>query len=152
MYYQDTLFKILAFLQCCLLITAQQNVTCFYPNGTDLSPKTDVYDFFQQCPTSLNNDDVYMCCKKSDPFDDVCQPNGLCARSSNRPLGLVQGLLRIGCTDPSYTSPSCLKLCDTGIGKQYPTLRSHGNRGPRPVVVRNRRITSANLCSYINRL
>ncbi|KAL2041923.1 hypothetical protein N7G274_005111 [Stereocaulon virgatum] len=56
-----------------------------------------------------------MCCKTQSPFNDVCTQDGLCARQSDASLGQVQGLLRSACTDPSWTSQSCLKLCTTGI-------------------------------------
>ena len=104
-------------LQFLLLTRAQQNVSCFFPNGVAIADKTSHNDFYTACPTSAGSDGSYMCCKTSSPFNDVCNEDGLCARQNDPSLGDVQGLLRSSCTDPTWTSPSCLKLCVTGLGK-----------------------------------
>ena len=83
-----------------------------------MQDRTDPNDYYQACPTSANKDGIYMCCKTAGGFNDVCTSDGLCARPHNPPLGEVQGILRSGCTDPSWTSASCLKLCASGIGER----------------------------------
>lgn len=108
---------LLLLLHYILLIGAQQNVSCFFPNGKTIADKTSSNDFYTACPTSAGNDGTYMCCKTSSPFNDVCNKDGLCARQNDPSLADVQGLLRSTCTDPTWTSPSCLKLCITGLGK-----------------------------------
>ena len=115
--YCHELILLLLLLQYLLLIKAQQNVSCFYPNGVPAADKASNTDFFAACPSSAGNDGFYMCCKSSYPFNDVCDENGLCARQNDPSLALEQGLLRLACTDPTWTSPSCLKLCVTGVGK-----------------------------------
>lgn len=51
------------------------------------------------------NKAVSMCCAPG----DECRPDGLC-------LNPVRGLFRDGCTDPSWESSSCIKLCHAGLG------------------------------------
>ena len=114
-YFGSILF--LLFLHYLLITRAQQNVSCFFPNGKTIADESSHNDFYTACPTSAGNDGSYMCCKTSYPFNDVCNKNGLCARQNDASLGEQQGLLRSTCTDPTWTSPSCLKLCITGLGK-----------------------------------
>ena len=47
-----------------------------------------------------------MCCA----VGNDCRPDGLCFTDST---GLIY---RKGCTDPTWASPSCVKLCYTDIG------------------------------------
>jgi len=56
-----------------------------------------------------------MCCaiQNRDPVSiDVCGKNGLCGN------GLISNtsFWRESCTDPTWQSESCLKLCITGLG------------------------------------
>jgi len=95
---------------------ASQNKTCYFPNGDAIAPNTSPNDYYEACPTSPGGDDFRMCCKTASTFNDVCEPNGLCSRQHNPGLGEDQGLLRSTCTDPSWSSPSCLHLCTSGIG------------------------------------
>lgn len=81
---------------------------CFVPNGTDRNEGTDV------SPGSV----AYVPCDQRAPFSmccryggDDCLPNGLCqghASDGSEPIW------RESCTDPTWTSPYCLKLCLTG--------------------------------------
>ena len=48
-----------------------------------------------------------MCCATF----DQCRPDGLCFS------GWDGNIWRDGCTDPTWKSPNCVKLCDTGLGK-----------------------------------
>lgn len=100
---------------------AIQNTTCYFPTGDEIS---DQNDFYQACPSSFGGDNFRMCCKTDGSFNDVCVSNGLCSRPRNPGLGEEQGLLRSTCTDPSWTSPSCLNLCTTGIGESINFLIS----------------------------
>ena len=111
---------LLTFLRPHYFVQAQQNVTCFFPNGTHIAEEHDKNDYYQACPRSANNDGTYMCCKTASTFYDVCKSNGLCARPDNPGLGEAQGLLRSTCTDPSWDSPSCLKLCTNYTGRKIP--------------------------------
>ncbi|KAF2177115.1 hypothetical protein K469DRAFT_697475 [Zopfia rhizophila CBS 207.26] len=76
-----------AFIYGVLSINAAQ-AECFYPNGTNrnLNPAK---GHWMPCNEAAN---------------DECQENGLCSNAN----GLVW---REGCTDPTWESPSCLKLC-----------------------------------------
>lgn len=52
-----------------------------------------------------------MCCANW----DECRSDGLCFSNQSNLI------YRDGCTDPSWESPSCVKLCNTGLG-MYPNL------------------------------
>ncbi|KAL8945883.1 MAG: hypothetical protein Q9222_007642 [Ikaeria aurantiellina] len=81
---------------------------CFYPNGTDRNEGTDV----------TPGTEAYVPCNQVNPFSmccryggDDCLPNGLCqgyASDGSKPVW------RESCTDPTWTSPYCLRLCVTG--------------------------------------
>lgn len=53
-----------------------------------------------------NGGEFSMCCASF----DRCRPDGLCGS------GFDDNVWRDGCTDPTWESPSCIKLCDTGLG------------------------------------
>jgi len=107
--------RLLIFLLCSSFSAlAILNTTCYFPTGDEIQ---DPNDFYQACPSSFGGDNIRMCCKTDGSFNDVCVSNGLCSRPRNPKLGEEQGLLRSTCTDPSWTSPSCLNLCTTGIGE-----------------------------------
>lgn len=112
--------RLLILFQYSLNIRAAQSIDCYFPNGDAItdSATSSTNDFYVPCNQSFGNDNQHMCCKTASPFNDVCNPDGLCARDNNPGLGEDQGLMRSTCTDPSWTSPSCLKLCTTGIGKR----------------------------------
>lgn len=55
----------------------------------------------------VSGDEFSMCCATF----DKCRPDGLCLS------GYDGNIWRDGCTDPTWKSPSCIKLCDTGLGR-----------------------------------
>ncbi|KAL8896425.1 MAG: hypothetical protein Q9192_003105 [Flavoplaca navasiana] len=81
---------------------------CFVPNGTDRNVLPDVSpDSIEYVPCNQVNP-FSMCCRYG---ADECLPNGLCqgdAGDGRLPVW------RESCTDPTWTSPFCLKLCIKG--------------------------------------
>lgn len=69
---------------------------CYYPDGSEMEA------YYSPCDKMK---EVSMCCGPG----DECRPDGLCFSTS-------LGLFRDGCTDPSWKSSSCIKLCNTGLG------------------------------------
>ena len=62
-----------------------------------------------------------MCCvtsgRSAPDHPDICQANGLCQGFAYDGTKLVvSGLWREACTDPTWRSPACLRLCDRGVG------------------------------------
>ena len=87
--------------------------SCYFPNGTDVNAvlPTEVY---QPCDAG---DEDSMCCALNRPNPDKCRSDGLC-------LSTYDGnIWRETCTDRSWKSPKCIKLCDSGIGRG---TRAHG--------------------------
>lgn len=82
------------------------SANCFYPNGTDvnLGVKPDLY-----LPCQAE-DDVSMCCRLGGGYPNTCRSDGLCLSNVDR------NVRRESCTDSSWQSPKCIKLCDTGPG------------------------------------
>ncbi|KAL8645260.1 MAG: hypothetical protein Q9226_007378 [Calogaya cf. arnoldii] len=81
---------------------------CFVPNGTDRNDSPDVSpNSVAYVPCNQNNPHS-MCCRYG---GDDCMPNGLCqgyAKGGEMPVW------RESCTDATWTSPYCLKLCIKG--------------------------------------
>lgn len=92
----------------------QEERTCFVPNGTARHLiDNGVKDTYRPCSSEGHS----MCCNKG-PADE-CRDNGLCY---NPKMGY---LWRESCTDSTWESPKCLKLCiDDEAGK------SSNRRGP----------------------
>lgn len=90
---------------CCL----DHNSPCYYPNGTDSkfsivvqSPDGDIFK-----PCFPGNDGHSMCCRPT----DKCTHDGTCESP-------FDGLHWRGtCSDPSWKSQDCLKLCINGFCK-----------------------------------
>ena len=73
--------------------------TCYFPNG-----EIQIDENYQPCHPDHENS---MCCRTD---DNQCRPDGLC-------LDLGTSLIwRESCTDPSWNSSSCVKLCSSGLG------------------------------------
>ena len=92
------------------------SATCFTPNGTDRNALSDTNGetWFQPCETGNG---YSMCCATSrSKFPDDCRSDGLC---HNQAASLVW---RESCTDPTWQSPSCIKLCITGTSEWLPEL------------------------------
>ncbi|KAF2669870.1 hypothetical protein BT63DRAFT_478104 [Microthyrium microscopicum] len=72
--------------------------TCYYPDGTTTDP------IGVPCNQVVGVDGP--CCRTT--FSDACEANGLCYNS-------VQGYwFRDECTDPTWKSPNCHKICLDG--------------------------------------
>lgn len=86
---------------------------CFVPNGTNRDALTDVRNNkYVPCEGGGHS----MCCNTAS--GDKCQPNGLCWNEGARLTW------RESCTDPTWQSPKCLKLCvDDEVCKFFPMLK-----------------------------
>jgi hypothetical protein len=61
------------------------------------------------CEGGVRSDSRFtMCCADY----DVCRPDGMCLS------GFDSEIWRDGCTDPTWQSSSCIKLCHEGKGNQ----------------------------------
>ena len=81
-----------------LFVADTVTAACYYPNGTDRNAgiTSDTY-------SPINpEDDVSMCCSNN---GDQPRPDGLCMNL----LGTI--IWRESCTDKTWTSPKCIKLC-----------------------------------------
>ncbi|KAI4194912.1 MAG: hypothetical protein LQ348_002535 [Seirophora lacunosa] len=87
-------------LQCLIVLSAigTVNATCYYPNGTDRNRGFPSDTYFPINP----GDDFSMCCSR---LGDKPRSDGLCANSD----GSV--IWRESCTDRTWQSPKCIKLC-----------------------------------------
>ncbi|KAH0435092.1 hypothetical protein CcaCcLH18_04990 [Colletotrichum camelliae] len=93
MYYREILG--LAYLYLAAVASAQ----CFLPNGTNRLSTSDVgKNTYKPCDSNGHS----MCCNTY--TGDVCR-DGFCWNESSRVLW------RESCTDPTWQSPKCLKLC-----------------------------------------
>jgi len=100
-----------------LISTATADTGCFNPNGTDrnlgaldVPSGTNVY-------APCNTVQPYsMCCRNS----DKCLPNGLCQQAGS------DIIWRESCSDQSWRSSACVKLCvsDTGMRSPLPQLNA----------------------------
>ncbi|KAF6841442.1 hypothetical protein CPLU01_00573 [Colletotrichum plurivorum] len=72
---------------------------CFVPNGTN---RHDLTNANIQKYVACDSGGHSMCCNRA---GDKCQPDGLCWSEEHRQLW------RESCTDPTWQSPKCLKLC-----------------------------------------
>ena len=92
------------FLLCFLSSTT---ATCYYPNGTAV-----INTNYQPC----SNGTVSMCCALDRDNSNSCLSNGLChdpcTVNHDCNHGSPGQFWRESCTDPSWTSPFCLRLCD----------------------------------------
>ena len=94
-------------LLCYLISTATADTGCFNPNGTnrnigaiDVATGTEAY-------IPCNTVQPYsMCCRTT----DKCLPDGLCQQIGST------NIWRESCSDQSWRSPACLKLCVSETG------------------------------------
>ena len=91
---------VLIYLQFSRLIAAD----CYWPDG---NLTTAYWGRLNACNNGPDPDGYNMCCN----FASDCQKNGLCQISSQPLL-----FRRMGCTDSSWESKNCLKLCINGNG------------------------------------
>ncbi|KAL8788623.1 MAG: hypothetical protein Q9195_007218 [Heterodermia aff. obscurata] len=84
---------------------------CYLPNGADRNaqlPKGD--DWYQPTGFGPTVDNFSMCCATRRTNQDTVKKDGLC---ESRPEYHVW---RESCSDPSWESPNCIKLCINGTG------------------------------------
>ena len=78
---------------------------CYYSNGTDVTKFNPANKSYQPCNVTAP---ASMCCRINlDPGtpQDHCRPDGLCDSPDN------EYLWRESCSDPTWKSPHCQKLC-----------------------------------------
>ena len=88
------------------LFYSSSRAACYYPNGSDLNARLD-QEVYQPCDPG---DEHSMCCALNRPFPDKCRNDGLCYSTYD------SNVWRDGCTDPTWKSSSCVKLCVSGEG------------------------------------
>lgn len=80
---------------------------CYLPDGTDRNAGLAQEDY-QPCDPG---DDFSMCCATNREVNpDRCRSDGLCYATYDT------NVWRESCTDQSWESPKCFKLCNSGIG------------------------------------
>ncbi|KAI4268250.1 MAG: hypothetical protein LQ337_007944 [Flavoplaca oasis] len=106
-----------------IYIVAFASANCFLPNGTDRnSILWDSHGIDYQ-PSGYGSpaDDFQMCCATNNRQNpDTPRKDGLCND--------LAGIWRESCTDPTWKSPSCVKLCIDGIDEQGENRRDHDSR------------------------
>ena len=110
-----------------LLQLSRVSATCYWPNHTIHADET-----YQTCGNGISSDSFSMCCAiqgRSSTGHDTCNKNGLCSNQGN--IG-NSSFWRESCTDMTWQSESCLKLCITGLGESSCSL----------VSVRGRKLTA----------
>lgn len=100
-----------------LSLCSQVSATCYLPNGT--IPNT---DNLAGHPTweyaACNNGTKYsMCCRtnlpSTDSYRETCRSDVLCTLTED------QSVWRIACTGPTWQSNDCIKVRNTGRGKDF---------------------------------
>ncbi|KAL8691877.1 MAG: hypothetical protein Q9224_004078 [Gallowayella concinna] len=92
-----------------VLLSRTVYTKCYLPNGIERW-KTDRADVYRPSGVGSSVDDYQMCCATVGDGDiDVPRKDGLCY---NPRYG--GELWRESCTDPTWESPSCIKLCVNG--------------------------------------
>ncbi len=99
-------------------ILALVSAACFLPNSTDRNSIGDGHggDYL---PTGFGSsvDNFQMCCATNGrAVPDIPRKDGLCQN--------LAAIWRESCTDPTWESPSCIKLCIDGISTSSPTTPS----------------------------
>ncbi|KAK1703886.1 hypothetical protein BDP67DRAFT_220025 [Colletotrichum lupini] len=96
-----TMLHVLAAILTTLIRTVAGQGACFVPNGTNRHDLTNAnIQKYASCESSGHG----MCCNIA---GDKCQADGLCWNEEHKQLW------RESCTDPTWESPKCLKLCVT---------------------------------------
>lgn len=95
-----------------LLFSSAVSASCYFPNGKDqnIGVQADQGITYRPCNPDAKHS---MCCA---PWD-TCTPDGLCQS------GYDGNTWRDSCTDPTWKSPSCVKLCVSGFGQLTPYSR-----------------------------
>ena len=99
----------LALLLLYSLLPVLISASCYEPDQDIIES-----DQYQPCGNGVSSDDASMCCavRRDGGSADECEKNGLCSN----PLIDVNDFWRESCTDQSWQSESCLKLCIDGKG------------------------------------
>jgi len=90
-----------------LYFSVVASTACYFPDGrqnnvTDYQPCTNIAGQFTMCCATANRgDDI-----------DICSSGGLCQGKPE--LSGARSLWRESCTDPTWQSPACLKICMLG--------------------------------------
>lgn len=96
-----TMLHVLAAILTPLIGIVSGQGACFVPNGTNRHDLTNAnIQRYASCESSGHG----MCCNIA---GDKCQADGLCWNEEHKQLW------RESCTDPTWESPKCLKLCVT---------------------------------------
>ncbi|KAL8668527.1 MAG: hypothetical protein Q9168_006847 [Polycauliona sp. 1 TL-2023] len=106
--------RLIATIAVLLHIVTSVSANCFLPNGTDRNSIWDSHpDDYQPSGFGSPDDDFQMCCAtKNRPNPDTPRKDGLCQSQSE------DQIWRESCTDPTWKSPSCVKLCIAGTNDQ----------------------------------
>lgn len=88
------------------IFSSSAHGTCYVPNGTDRNAGLSAEVYLPCDP----GDEHSMCCASNRSVPDKCRSDGLCLSGND---GIVW---RESCTDPTWKSPSCIKLCNVGKG------------------------------------
>jgi hypothetical protein len=94
---------------------------CYSPNGTPLSKVfPDTYEQYVPCSSSGYS----MCCATNRTSGaDSCLPNGLCVTFGSG------NFWRESCTDKTWKSPACVRLCTDDNGKSLAIWKRKQKRG-----------------------
>lgn len=105
------------------MLTSTVHGGCYYPNGTDRNIGLPGQYFQPIDPFASNS----MCCQFGDNIPDTTNAEfpGLCISTAADGL-----LLREACTDPSWQSPYCIKLCVQGEDDWGSGLDASANDAP----------------------
>lgn len=98
-----------AFLYLIYICASVAATNCYFPNGTDANPVNQALQrtpCFSDGPSNIAS----MCCH----VGDTCRSDGLCDNSYQD-----GSLTRDTCTDPSWNSPNCIKLCTNGTSRVF---------------------------------
>lgn len=107
-----TMLHVLAAILTTLIGTVAGQGACFVPNGTNRHDLTNAnIQKYASCESSGHG----MCCNIA---GDKCQADGLCWNEEHKQLW------RESCTDPTWESSKCLKLCITDDYGKLPSLRN----------------------------
>lgn len=102
-------FRSSLFLASFLLFRSLLAWNCYRPSGELITDPN-----YVPCnPTAAEQTGgASMCCNVNRAtFPDTCLSNGLCQNGGDT--------FRDSCTDPTWQSPGCVKLCTTGYGQQW---------------------------------
>ena len=93
-----SMYQIFLFFFSFDIFSSFAHAKCYFPSGKELGVK------YRPCVSGREFDS---CC--NDGMDE-CRPDGLCLNIDHHEIW------RVGCTDPTWKSSSCIKLCYTGLG------------------------------------